>query len=1292
MKFIKNLLPVVLFLCSTASLLAQLPGTDRVVQGKKGRAIYIERIKGVGQGYLSGNEKYVFGSMGDNEGGFIYEIATGELKMYEGYGIIEVIDFDNYAASNHLVRNGVRTDYPFTEDYYLYGGASYATPDLKYITFDTRVGDKTQYVTVLLNEQGQPIDTMPHFDERCGPGYGSFVFALSADASVLVGRTSFEEAFSNFTPGIWDRTAKKTIGIIDTTNRDRKLDDGTLYSVTEDGTIATGEIEDHPYWVEYNKADQSYKLHLIEPLPGYAGGFGSHIRGKNILGTFDNDVYDRLPFLYNIETEKKVWLNDVLLYLYGLDLSVTGFEKPLFQTISMSADQRIFAGYSYDGSWIPYVILLDEEQIHPIVRNVTAKPKYGTANVEVRWEAPMEGNYTANGYKVYRDSVCIATLGIDKNEYTDAAAPSGTHKYQVQALYSDGEVSDYSAPIKLLVVGVDGCLPVRQLSSEVIYNRTVNLSWGLPSAQLSNKKAPSKITGNPEARVNIADARKAPLATKYMGEDKLDYVGMRAMANQYAGSAVRVGDYLYVGEFRENVIRVINLLNGKEEAYVRVQGLGGVFDMSYHNNMLYCVNGTKNVYELAIDEEDPFDISLSNTWTAKSDRLTHISYVEKLNGDKDVILTGGFAEMIAYNTNPVDADDIVADLSKVDLTGYTIIGSAYHKGRLYLANQHDGKSALIETFDWASGKHLFTTDLMEIPEVATLSAASQGYSSLSAGLNLGTLEDGTVVLDAMIQPLVALNHIITVEVESSPDVEGYNVYRDGKKVNTTPVKARHFSEKLFEPGKYQYKIEYVAKNGCTNNESVVDTVEIFPIGECEAPKSVEVYESNEQAVLSWSVPDNISGSGFVGFNVYCNGKKVKEDLLDTKYVDASIEKGRKYVYRVESFYDNSCVASDSVEIVPTFEGFAQAPSLVKATAKKIGDNQYTAATTWDLPYFEKPMSMGYCAAPAGALNLDGVNTIYAAIGWDANDLSPLKDLYLVGVEFIIGTEVRSVSGVVYVDDALVLEEPIDRVRVGDWHQYYFSRAIPMKQKVELAVGYAVSFVKEELTGSILVHDAGPSKPKYSDLVSPDGITFYTLTASGVPANLCINALVVRKRDLDNAAKMPDPQAYLKTKATKLASAVKLTEPVAFTGTKTTSESYTLQGFNVYRDNKKLNEGLLKNFKYEETVAEGAYEYMVSAVYADTEEIMSDPFFLEIVANSQADEVCPVTFSPNPVRDMLHIDGEYATLSLLDMSGRVLMSGISGTKAVSMKRFPNGIYFVKITAANGSTHIAKIVKK
>ncbi|MDE7338880.1 MAG: hypothetical protein K2M92_06265, partial [Bacteroidales bacterium] len=396
---------------------------------------------------------------------------------------------------------------------------------------------------------------------------------------------------------------------------------------------------------------------------------------------------------------------------------------------------------------------------------------------------------------------------------------------------------------------------------------------------------------------------------------------------------------------------------------------------------------------------------------------------------------------------------------------------------------------------------------------------------------------------------------------------------------------------VYDAGTYEYKIEYVS-NVCTSRSEVSEKVVINPIGTCEKPGKVAATETNGQIIVTWALPSNTNT--LVGFNIYRNGEQKAELLRDERWLDLEkLEKDNDYKYRVEAFYNNSCVASDSVVITPTFQGVAMPPSMPVVSANRVSENTYDVEVSWGLPYFEEPMAYGYCGSPAYAVTPEGVSTVFALIGWDTASLPLFEDLYLVGMEYVVGTtELTSLDGVVYIDNVIVHTQSMGRYQANKWQTLYFTKAFAMNYKTELAVGYIASFDPDTRKEDVLMIDAGPGKRAFSDILSYDGSTSTTLAAAGIDANLCINALIVRRRDLEEAALAPDPAAYLQEKMIRMEMPWKAASSTVLTdGPKTTSDGIKLLGFNVYNENDvKLNETLLTGLSFQQTGLKGGHEY------------------------------------------------------------------------------------------------------
>ena len=83
----------------------------------------------------------------------------------------------------------------------------------------------------------------------------------------------------------------------------------------------------------------------------------------------------------------------------------------------------------------------------------------------------------------------------------------------------------------------------------------------------------------------------------------------------------------------------------------------------------------------------------------------------------------------------------------------------------------------------------------------------------------------------------------------------------------------------------------------------------------------------------------------------------------------------------------------------------------------------------------------------------------------------------------------------------------------------------------------------------------------------------------------------------------------------------------------------------------------------------------------------DVEFLESVEENTFD----ISVYPNPVENVLTVNGEYGTISVLNTNGQVVYTtNHNGTSKIDMSNFDKGVYFLKLTNANGSA-VQRIIK-
>lgn len=1244
---------------------------------------------------VSADGKFFYGSSSAGTA-FIYDVAAGQMHPLNetNIGLLAVKDLNNYATTSYTMLDGIKHSLSDeVRDTHIELDVEAASGDLKTLFagyYDAGSVGYDAYSSVRIDaESGEILDTLPWvYPQMQTAGYMNRSFGASQDGKIVVGTSSAPFAFTNTSPVFWDLEAGRSFYVGIGEDREAGTTEGALASCNNDGTLMCGYIgngrTDRAYVFRYDKATYSFERVAV---PLWAGSSTSMAYAVSETGLVVGSE-DAKTFLFDMTTGEKYEMTEYLRYLYGVELPEDAI--PFNTTGGISDNGRIFAGTGNPNAEVPYLIELGERQLHATARTVTARQNRGTETVAVTWNKPILGQYTLKGYWIYRDSVKVNAemLAADEFSFTDQKVPGGLHTYAVQAVYDDGEEAEYAFAPSIRVTTVDGCLPVQEIYSSILYNRTVNLFWGLPSDKA------------PEASVPAA---KAPAAKVYTAQN-LDMVDMLDMKSTNASAAVRIGNYIYVTAFQSDIVTIFNALSGEVEKTVEVADFKGAYDLTSHGHSIYAVSNDHVVRELTIDPDDPFDVQMGTYWYTKLNKMTHIAYVENKNGE-DYFALGAYNNVMFYPVAPLNERDTLAGSEKFNFRAYAIGGSEAYDGKLYVANQSSLSGSEVVAFDLATGEKVSTDDLNALPQMASVTG---NVGMIVSGLTRCTLEDGMVELQCMVQPraMTAQNVLVNMELESWPETLGYNVYRKEKggeekvKVNDALVKARHFSDVVYEAGVYEYTIEYVSNRCQSSSEeaNVSEEVTINPIGECEKPGAVKAVEVNNQVLLTWTHP---TASTWVGINIYRNGEQKVEFLRDERWLDIDkLQKDSRYVYKVEAFYDNSCVASDSVVITPTFQGTAMPPANVNLSARKNSDDTYAADLSWELPYFEQPMAYGYCGAPARSLTPQGVSTVFALIGWDAESIPVFEDLYLVGMEYMVGTtDLVSLDGVVYVDNRIVHTQQVgERFRKEEWNTLLFNHAIPMTFKTELAVGYIASWNPDEIQGDVLMIDAGPGRRAFSDILSYDGKTSTTLAAAGYDANLCINALIVRRRDMEAAASAPDPAAYLQEKMIrtdmpwKVASSSELTS-----APKTTSETIKLRGFNVYdQDTVKLNESMLSGFAFTQGVVRDPQDdgYMVGAVYDGMDDQLSDIYYLDLsnVANDEAGEAFGLRIYPNPVGEALHVAGEYRSLIITDLSGKRVGGEMRNAETVSMTALQSGVYLLHFTLPDGRNLVVKVVKR
>lgn len=1272
---------------------------------------------------MSPDGRYLGAAVTNNDIGFVYDRQEDRVKQTIAVSVIS--SWDRYAGGNFIYVNGdtipIESWYDGSEEENItvYGASrsldTIITMAHEYITMPFS-GQKARinYPYIVDGKTGKILERVkPHWPMRSdlqSQNEGRVNMA-SADAKILVGH-GHRPGGAPWAPVFWDVEHDTSFFVGDFENIEDG-DYGDLQSVSSDGTIIGGRaFAQKGVLVFYDRENQTYTVEYLPYAPGNRFMNVAAITNSGLVLTLQSTQgsdLNRVPYLYNIHDKSLVDFDEYLRELYGLN---HGAQNPYI----MSDDGRRIMGWTWYGA--PYLIELGEHQILAKPRNLAASQVYGEMKVRLAWTAPMKGEYSLLGYNVYCDGKKLNEEMIDKSQTTfehNENVADGIHIYTVTSVYAGETEEDEARESKpcsgrrILVISDKSCLPVQQMGFNVTFNRDVEIYWSLPSSEMVDLPDEEETTDAVRATSPVSGGEGVghafPVSKSYTDES-LDLISYQKVAGLYS-AVLRIDDLLYTASYAGGVLTVRNPNDMSVVKSLEVPTLSMITNMVQVGDRLYLATGKGKIVTI-----DLKTFTVATELTMKN-VVRHISYIPSLNNGKGGFAYGDWKTLFYCD---LYGRELTTGVPDIDIDGLIISGTAYNQkdNKFYIFSQTGEPCyAEIYTVNFENGQYLSRRNLGEIQRLLYIEPYN-GF--LGGGMSLNTLPDGTTALAAILQFPAASTHLAYLEVESAPYLLGYNLYRSkdgGEPVKLNKdgeyIKRLSYAEQLVEPGQYTYQVEAVSdiegmEVPCENMLPHVKTmVTINPVGTCSAPKELKLVEQLHSVRLDWNYTRAAEDPGLVSFRIYRDGEILEDYYTDVKYIDRDVEKG-DHAYRVEAFYNNSCTASDSAKIKVTYEGVMMPPAHLALQEKAVEDQKYDVSVSWDVPYFETPIGIGYCGQPYWGTSFSNGKPVYALVGWDTAGLAPYKDLYVVGIEYYIGENVTNVDGLVYLNDTFAYQCPSTaRIKENAWNTLIFGRYIPMDQPQELLVGYKVSYrLNTESTDGthVAYFDKGPGKAWYSDLVSNDGQQWFSFAQSyQVEMNWCINALVVNKRDLEEATAAASAglgqsgMPMVKVMSLDMAT-MEITEPKALAHTpKLSSETIKLNGFNLYRDGEKINENLLSGFAYQDqALSAGSYEYQVSAVYNNGEEVESEPCFLDLGnVDNEMDKLSDrLHVYPNPARDFFRVEGDYTSLEIMTTSGTVLRRYKDGVSEINVNGLSAGLYILRFTLTDGAVYQQKLV--
>lgn len=527
---------------------------------------------------------------------------------------------------------------------------------------------------------------------------------------------------------------------------------------------------------------------------------------------------------------------------------------------------------------------------------------------------------------------------------------------------------------------------------------------------------------------------------------------------------------------------------------------------------------------------------------------------------------------------------------------------------------------------------------------------------------------------------------IFIGIEQTPPVLlGYDVFRNGVKVNTSPVSQTTFTQKIDNVGEYTYYVSSVWDNGCVSSPSNTITLNVSEGVTCPIPDITNYSANGKNAIIEWSIPSDLSISP-KGYNVFRNDVKINSALLtQTQFTDSNLADGL-YYYRVNAEWSNNC-SSELSKNVGVRIGIPENCLPPRSLKGKESTKDYLAVELeWNLPKDPNPAVLAHHTG----LNYSGIGLteggeFYVVGKWNPSDLTEYKNFKIKSVELVVNGDC-DVTIVGYQGGKLVIYQPVGKLELNKFHNIKLDDGgFKIDNKKSLMIGY----IADHESGSNCVGvDNGPVVPGKGDLYSTDGgETWVSLTQAGMNANWNISVYM----EYDNSAtkklvKLDKPNSKSNISNSKIA--VQSNDQIF----KSSSAEAILLGYNVYRNDVKINTEPIEECSYKDVVPnKGTYSYHIKALYDIVESEKSNIIDINVMGLANVNNVDnnSIRIFPNPVADKMNIDGEYDYLQIYDISGKLIKT-VNSESSVDFTDMERGIYIVKFHIKNETT-VRKIVK-
>jgi hypothetical protein len=286
-------------------------------------------------------------------------------------------------------------------------------------------------------------------------------------------------------------------------------------------------------------------------------------------------------------------------------------------------------------------------------------------------------------------------------------------------------------------------------------------------------------------------------------------------------------------------------------------------------------------------------------------------------------------------------------------------------------------------------------------------------------------------------------------------------------------------------------------------------------------------------------------------------------------------------------------------VVPKYAVRESIAPPINLQAEVVGNNvnlTWSASPQPQWLYWDDGFTWSYFA-------LSGIGTYRMALRFSPTDLQELDGMYLTRFSANIGDASAGYQLKIYKGAAgnnLVYSQTLTDIVANTWNTFELTMPVEIDASSDLFIAIQVTNAGNYLPTIGL--DNGPAVVGKGDLVSFDGTNWYNLASYGFDRNFSMRAYA----DISAGGKAMAQGQWLE-ELTRVAPAGNIRINPAIASGEAFNSTRDLLGYNVYRDNIKINSSLVTSTAYaDNNVPPAAYTYHVTTVLNGDESAASVP--------------------------------------------------------------------------------------